>query len=101
MTAHPKPTPRRVTQARARRREALARKACVAAVWANAGSLCERCGRCVCRPKEAVWFAAVGHVHEKRGRAHGADPTDPAQCELLCHYCHFSGPSGAHIGGQR
>ena len=100
MTAHPKPTPRRVTQARARRRKALARAACVAAVWANAGSLCVA-ARSVCLPKEAAWFAAAGHVHERRSRAQGGDPTDPENCLLLCHACHFSGPSGAHIGGQR
>ena len=79
MTAHRKPTPRRVTRARARRRKALARKVCVAAVWARAGGLCERCRRCVSLPREAAWFAAVGHVHELRSRAHGGDPTDPSE----------------------
>lgn len=97
----PKPTPRAWTRAQARRRRALARKACVAAVWQRENGCCERCGVCVNPPQVAAWFAAVGHVHERVSRAQGGDPTDPANCELLCYNCHYSGPSGAHVRSDR
>jgi hypothetical protein len=86
------------------RQDAKARKACVEAVWARTRmkdgwtadseySQCEQCGDIVWRDG-VLYFA--GHVHEKRARSLGGDPHDPSQCELLCHACHFSGPSGAH-----
>ena len=88
MRPQPKPTPRAVMRAQVKRRRARARAVCVATVWARAGGLCERCGRCVNPPQVAAWFAAVGHVHERTSRAQGGDLTDPANCELLCYNCH-------------
>lgn len=96
--AQPKGEPRRVTKARKRRRTSVARTACENAVWARARCHCERCGVFVYRPRQAPWFKLAGAVHETYLRSGGADPTDPAQCELLCWSCHFSGPSGAHVG---
>lgn len=100
MNACPKPTARRIVKARVHRRRTAARSACVAAVWARAGGICERCGRCVTPPRYAAWFASAGHVHELHSRGRGGDPTDPMNCVLLCHSCHFSGPSGAHVGSR-
>ena len=53
-----------------------------------------RCGAYVKRA--STYFREVGHVDEKIPRSQGGDPTDPENCRLLCHDCHFSGPSGAH-----
>jgi hypothetical protein len=93
-----KPETRRVLKARRRRASDAARQACVALVWARAASLCEWCSARVVLPAHASWFGRAGHVHELRSRAQGGDPTDPANCALLCNSCHFSGPSGAHVG---
>jgi hypothetical protein len=98
MNPQPKPEPRRVAKARKLRRLTNARAACENAVWTRARSHCERCGVFVYRPHQAPWFGLAGAVHETQLRSLGADPTDPAQCELLCFNCHFSGPSGAHVG---
>lgn len=103
--ACPKPEPRAKVKARRVRNDAKARKACVDAVWRRAGgdafdgvwARCEGleqpCGNPLMKGAE---FALAGHVDEIVSRAQGGDPTDPANCRLLCRWCHFSGPSGAH-----
>lgn len=78
---------------------AKARKACVDAVWDRERvtvyvARCQGCRRIVRRDVEAAFVR--GHVHEKRARSLGGNPHDPDQCLLLCHDCHFNGPSGAH-----
>lgn len=103
----PKPEPLSRVKARTLRQYAAARKACVVRVWARAGwslhhpwAACESCGRFV--SKDAVPPSPhAGHVHERRARSLGGDPTDPAQCELICTPCHFNGPSGAHRKSER
>lgn len=91
----PKPEPRARVKARQDRRQQLARRACVDAVWRRASihsdaswALCEWCNQTVFR----VWATdrplQVGHVHELTPRSVGGDPTDPTGCVLLCVSCH-------------
>lgn len=94
MIKFPKPTPRASEKAKSKRQAAISRRVCILAVWLRAEGLCEECGRRV--EQSSTNFKAVGHVHERVSRAQGGDPTDPANCVLLCYQCHFNGPSGAH-----
>lgn len=99
----PKPESPRKAKIRADLKHARARQACVEKVWRDRGwekpgdtAPCDRCSRAVYRVEDAPSYLQVGHVHEKRSRALGGDNTDPDNCELLCHFDHFDGPSGAH-----
>jgi 5-methylcytosine-specific restriction endonuclease McrA len=96
-----------VTEKRQRKADqAKARKACVEAVWRRAGggdaydgewARCEGVARPCGNPvKRGAEFTLAGHVDEIKTRAQGGDPTNPANCRLLCRWCHFSGPSRAH-----
>lgn len=89
-----KPEPLAQVRARRRREAQAARRRCLDAVWERARARCEGCGRYLRRG--GTYFREVGHVHERVSRARGGDPTDPANCLLLCFDCHFNGPSGAH-----
>ena len=64
-------------------------------VMDRANGCCERCGRKV-DFDVAPYLDHHAEVNEPGLRSLGADPLDPAQCELVCHKCHFGGPSGAH-----
>ena len=92
---------RRQDKARADRLDAKARKACVQEVWNRAQARCEACGRNVYPPSEACHPMMVGHVHERLSRSLGGNPSDPANCVLLCVRDHFNGPSGAHRRSER
>lgn len=94
---------RRQQQASQAYQDAKARRKCCDAVWAREGvdgptygwwAYCHDCSRVVLR--SSSYYRDVGHVHERRARSLGGDPTDAAGCVLLCHACHFDGPSGAH-----
>lgn len=91
---------RRQDRARRDRQDAKARRICTDAVWARQGDAVEGWGNCelclafVLRASES--HHNLGHVDEILPRSLGGDSTDPANCRLLCHDCHFSGPSGAH-----
>lgn len=97
MPAQPKSAMRTRRQDRASQRyqDAKARRACTDVVWGGRewGS-CVLCRAFVLRASESYW--RVGHVDEILPRSLGGDPHDPKNCRLLCHQCHFSGPSGAH-----
>lgn len=82
----PKPEPRRRVKARVREAQATKRRACVLAVWERAKWRCEKCGRFL--KQSSVWWFEIGHVHEVVPRSRGGDPTDPANCALLCPLCH-------------
>lgn len=95
-------------KAAAARRYAVKRRKCCDDVWKREDAvpfgdtvmaLCERCHRCVLRASSFPF--QLGHVDEKIPRSLGGDPTDLDNCQLLCHYCHFSGPSGAHRNTER
>jgi 5-methylcytosine-specific restriction endonuclease McrA len=93
----PKPELRKVVKARAGRVQQRSRRQCVEIVWRREHSRCERCGRTVLRKTECYpWQDEAGHVNELIPKSRGGDPTDPANCELVCRACHFGGPSGAH-----
>ena len=51
-------------------------------VLLRSGGRCERCG----------WIEGAGQYHHRRPRGMGgsraADTNTPANCLLLCHYCH-------------
>ncbi len=66
-----------------------------AIVMDRAKGCCERCGRKV-DFDVAPYLDHHAEVNEPGMRSLGADPLDPAQCELICHQCHYGGPSGAH-----
>jgi hypothetical protein len=85
-----KPRPRASEKASRDRRQAGARQACVEVVWQRAGGRCEWCGYLVYRPADAPSALRIGHVHEPGKRSHGADPTDPEQCVLVCVSCHMA-----------
>lgn len=92
-----KPEPRTRTKARQKRQQAAARAVCRQVVYDRAEGCCEACGRpLVLKPFEARSAFEVANIDEIVSRAHGGDPTDPANCRCLCVRCHFSGPSGAH-----
>jgi len=91
-----KPEPRKKVKARTARQHAAARKACEDVVWKRADDNCELCGLWVRRPRESDYHPSWGHVDEIIPRGLGGDDTDPDNCRLLCHQCHFSGSSGAH-----
>jgi len=92
----PKPEPLRTVKARTARQHAAARKACVDAVWKRADHSCEMCMAWVWRPRETESILDVGHVDEIIPRSLGGSDTDLENLRLVCHQCHFSGPSGAH-----
>ena len=85
----PKGPTRKQEQAARVRVAREAREACVRAVFQRDAA---RCVTCRARVKHATDPAAtefnVGHVHEIKSRALGGDPTDPANCRLLCLRCH-------------
>jgi hypothetical protein len=86
---------RKAGKRKAERQFALTRAQVRAIVMDRANGCCERCGRKVdfdCAP----YLDHHAEVNEPDMRALGADPLDPAQCELCCHACHFGGPSRAH-----
>lgn len=87
---------RKQDKARQARADAKARRACVDEVWERAQGHCEECRVLVYRPGTAVVWLRYGHVDEILPKSLGGDPHDPDNCRLLCHPCHFSGPSGAH-----
>jgi hypothetical protein len=101
MIGVPKPERRAKAKARADRRAAKARQACIEAVWTRAGGRCEwvtdgvRCGAPLLRLSD--FFRRVGQVDEyPRSRAQGGDPTNPEDCRLHCYDHHYGGPSHAH-----
>jgi len=77
-------------QPKSTRSSTLTRRQCVDVVYTRALWRCERCGQPV---RER---GCDGHVNERVPRSRGGDPRDPGNCELVCHHCHFGGPSGAH-----
>jgi hypothetical protein len=86
---------RKATKRKAERQFTLTRAQVRAIVMDRERGCCERCGRKVdfdCAP----YLDHHAEVNEPGLRSLGADPLDPRQCELVCHKCHFSGPSGAH-----
>lgn len=94
-----KPAKRRaVVKNEARRKQGLTRRQVVAKVWLRDKGLCVRCGK-TCKKWVETYPSDLdrGEVHEPEGRATGAH-LDPARCVLLCRGCHFSKPSGGHIG---
>ena len=85
----PKPEPAARIRARDRAVLLRARSICVLEVHRREMSRCQNCGTAVCRasdPGATEW--TVGHVHEAIPRSRGGDPTDPANCVLLCPACH-------------
>jgi hypothetical protein len=111
-----KPEPHKRVKARAKRNAAVARRECTDAVWERAAGAdqpthgwCECRGCAHCQPggvrderceahvyRAGHYYRSLGHVDEIVPKSLGGDPTDPGNCRLLCHGCHFSGPSGAH-----
>lgn len=87
----PKGPTRKQERAGRQLQETLDREACVAAVFLRERGVCEG-ERCFARLKRAHEAGAtefnVGHVHEVVPRSKGGDPTDPANCRLLCWRCH-------------
>lgn len=80
-----------------RKAKKLTREQCRAIVWRRAKDRCERCGNPV--KHKAVAYPTDperGDVNEIVPKSKGGDPTDPANCELICGRCHFGGESGAH-----
>jgi 5-methylcytosine-specific restriction endonuclease McrA len=98
---YPKPEAHAKVKARQLRTYARDRQACVVAVWTRAQHRCEYCGRWVEKPRETDDPFKAGHVHERIARSQGGDPTNPDDCVLSCHPCHFNGPSGAHRKSER
>ena len=102
MPSQPKSTLRTRRQDKASRKyqDAKARRSCTDAVWARDGCLdegwgnCVLCGAFVLRASES--HLNLGHVDEILPKSLGGAEDDPANCRLLCHNCHFGGPSGAH-----
>jgi len=90
-----KPEPRKRVKARTQRQHAAARAKCITAVWKRSENHCELCHRYVQHPRLSEWWVGWGHVDEIIPLWLGGDDTDPDNCRLLCHQCHFSGPSGA------
>ena len=91
-----KPESRKRVKARTARQHAAARKACVDAVWKRDDSTCQLCGSFVRRPTVTDFPPEWGHVDEIIPRSLGGSDTDLENLRLVCHLCHFSGPSGAH-----
>jgi len=101
--AFPKPEKRLAVEKRdARRVRRLTRAQVVAAVWRRDRGVCRRCARRCVQPKETYpTDPARGEVHDLLPRSLGGDPLDVSNNFLLCHGCHFGGPSGAHIGRMK
>jgi hypothetical protein len=97
LTAQPKTyrAERKAKKRKAERQFALTRAQVRAIVMDRERGCCERCGRKV-DFDVAPYLDHHAEVNEPGMRSLGADPLDPAQCELVCHKCHYSGPSGAH-----
>jgi len=85
----PKPEPQAKAKARARRDKAAKRRACVMAVWKRDEWACRTCHADVTPPIWAASPHSTGHVREVIHRSQGGDPTDPANCILLCGVCHM------------
>src|SRR5678809_897648 len=92
----PKPEPHWKARDRTRRQREAARQIAADATWSRADHQCEVCGRWVKRPKDTVYPFEMGHIDEILPRSLGGSDTDTKNLRLLCHDCHFSGPSGAH-----
>jgi 5-methylcytosine-specific restriction endonuclease McrA len=86
---------RKAKKRKAERAFSLTRAQVRVIVMDRAKGCCERCGRKV-GFDVAPYLDHHAQVNENPPRSLGGDPLDPAQCELLCRKCHFSGPSGAH-----
>lgn len=85
----PKPEPRRRTKDRAKRQKAEARKSCREIVYNRDGGCCVICGTpLVLNPVDAPHEFAIAHIDEILKRSQGGDPTDPDNCQTLCHRCH-------------
>jgi 5-methylcytosine-specific restriction endonuclease McrA len=82
---------------KATREKKLTRAQVVAKVWLRDKGHCARCGvRCV-PPKETYpTDPKRGEVNDIVPRSRGGDPLSLSNNQLLCRYCHFGGPSGAH-----
>lgn len=86
---------RKAAKRKAERQFTLTRAQVRAIVMDRERGCCERCGRKVdfdCAP----WMDHHAEVNENPPRSLGGDPLNPDDCELTCHACHYSGPSGAH-----
>lgn len=80
-----------------RRAKKLTRAQVVDRTWKVFGGKCIRCGRTCIKPKDTYpTDPARGEVNDIVPRSLGGNPLDPKNQELVCHGCHFSGPSGAH-----
>jgi 5-methylcytosine-specific restriction endonuclease McrA len=90
--------PRRaVVKKQAKRQRYLERRKVREIVYRREAMTCQRCGKKCKHPRECyAGDPDRAEVNEPDLRSLGADPLDPTQCELVCHQCHFSGPSGAH-----
>ncbi len=86
---------RKAKKRKADRQFDLTRAQVRALVMERAKGCCERCGRKV-DFDVAPFLDHHAEVNEPGMRSKGADPLDPNQCELVCHKCHFGGPSGSH-----
>jgi hypothetical protein len=99
MLPNAQPKPERAARKAAGKRQERARRLTRAQVrrlvYDRAKGRCERCQRAVSFDVHP-WKDAHAEVNEPGMRSKGADPLDPKQCELVCHKCHFGGPSGAH-----
>ena len=92
-----KPEQRRSVVKRAQRAKTRrTRSQVIAEVWRRFKGLCNRCGKRCVKPKDTYpTDPDRGEVHEPEGRVTKAH-LDPDRCGLICHACHFGGPSGAH-----
>lgn len=95
--AQPKPerAARKKAVKRGERERRLTRKQVRALVYAREMGRCQRCRRSVSFDVYP-WRDERAEINEPGCRSKGADPLDPKQCELVCHACHFGGPSHAH-----
>jgi len=85
----PKPEPRAKAKARARRDKATKRQRCCEVVWLRDMAQCRTCLALVEPPSWGFPPNRTGHVHEVIHCSQGGDPTDPANCILLCGVCHM------------
>lgn len=100
MIGFPKPEKRRrVVRQAIRRAKRVTRHHVVAQVWRRDRGRCVRCQRLCERPGDTYpTDPARGEVHDMTPRSLGGDPLSVANNQLLCHGCHYAGPSGAHVG---
>lgn len=85
---------RKAAQRKVERRRRLTRAQVRRIVFNREHGLCQRCKRPVSFDV-APYADDYGEVNEPEGR-HTDAHLDPGRCELVCHACHFGGPSHGH-----